>query len=275
MQRLTLRIHGDPAWPGRTATEDTLVNIRSALEYASPPNLRELHLTPIHAMGIIHLRFTSLAAFGLPPPRPAAPSPIIWSHLHTLDLQITNPFATLTPPQTTMFTKLLHSYLHALAPTLQTLRFIWLGNATGPSPMTLHTEPGLENRRALTWPSLSELWLGRIANPHRAIQLAPALAPKLERFMTLRCGNSKHNKNERVETEYPNAWVEVLLAKRRTSEEGDVDDEVASSRDGSSIYSRPSLRSSILAYDREMLGGVSRTSRVVPFMLDLTNNRRQ
>lgn len=256
LQILTLRVHGDPAWPGRTDVEDAVIHIRTALEQSDVPNLREVRLTPVHAMGIIHLRWTALSAFGtLPSPES---SPLIWERLEVLHLQLRNPLGTgkLSAAQELMFRKTLYEYLRSFTPTLRCLRFIWL-DSEGPSPLTLHLEPGVEERQPLAWHTLEELWVGNVTYPNRAIRLASELAQKLGRLWTLR---STH-RDSRVDVADPNAWVDILLGKDR-SDPGTWADSA------SSIYSH-SAHSSV--YDP---GRVSDTSRIVPFMLDLTDWRR-
>ncbi|KAK4548907.1 hypothetical protein LTR36_008680 [Oleoguttula mirabilis] len=257
LQSLTLRIDGDPAWPGRTSVEDAIVDIRLALEDSEVGNLVEVRLTPVHAMGIIHLRWTGMSAFGSPMPA-LAPSPQVWARVETLDLQLKSPFATgkLLAAQQLMFKKIMYEYLRSFAPTLRSLRFVWL-DGEGPSPLTLHLEEELENRLPLKWHKLEELWVGNVSYPHRAIRLASELAPKLERLATLR---STH-RDSRMDLADPNAWVHVLLGKRQSDPSTWADT-------ASSVYSQ-SARSS---YEP---GGVSRTSRMVPCMLDLTGRGSQ
>ncbi|KAK5119465.1 hypothetical protein LTR85_007565 [Meristemomyces frigidus] len=252
LQRLTLRVNGDPAWPGRTTVEDEMVIIRNALELSEIPKLADLRLTPVHAMGIIHLRWNGVSAFGSRT-SPIGLAPKVWSRIERLDLQLMSPFATgrLTGAQQVMFKKVLHDYLRNLAPTLASLRFVWL-DGEGPSPLTTHLEDDLEIRAPLMWRELEELWVGNVTYPHRAIRLASELAPKLKRLATLR---STHP-DSHMDLADENAWVHVLLGQRRSDPRNFADT-------ASSVYSQ-SARSTYAP------SVVSRTSRMVPFMLDLT-----
>ena len=272
LRHLTLRVHGDPGWPGRTETEDTLITIRRALEAVSPPQLTEVTLLPIHAMGMMHLRWTGLSAYGSSPLFPQPSMTPIWANLQTLDLQFRNPFATgtLTDRQQVMFIKLLHDYLRSFTSTLLILRFTWL-DADGPSPLALHLEDELAGaREPLRWVKLKEVWLGSITHPYRTIHHWRFLAPRLQKLMTRRTG-FLHDSGVVVDHTTENAWIDQLLLQ-------------GSADDASSIYSRPvsemtdasgthtRTMSEILDPDvdpRSYLSGVSTTSRVVPFMLDM------
>ncbi|TKA83718.1 hypothetical protein B0A55_00276 [Friedmanniomyces simplex] len=281
LRHLTLRVRGDPGWPGRTEVEDTLVTLRRALEHSHPPYLREIHCDPVHAMGLLHLRWPGLGAFGgggggPPHPSPPTPQKQIWQTLHTLDLHLLNPFipmGTLTPPQTLLLHKLLHDYLRALTPTLRTLRFVWL-DVDGPSPLTLHLEAGLAGggaeREPLRWEALQEVWLGNITFPTRTLQNAAFVAPRLERLWVLR---STH-RSSRFHYSNPEAWVDHLAAARKKARDTvhparPPDLTPATADDSSSLYSR-SVGSSVADLSDGELGGVSRTSRDVLCMLDTT-----
>ncbi|EMC95996.1 hypothetical protein BAUCODRAFT_148834 [Baudoinia panamericana UAMH 10762] len=227
LQTLTFRIHGDPAWPGRNEVEDLLITIRAALEQTDLPHLTEVQLKPIHAMGIVHLRWTGLSAFGPPPrlPTPTKP-PIIWHRLTILDIHLRNPFTTsqLTPAQRLMFKKLLYDYLRAFTSTLQSLRFVWL-DGEGPSPLTLHHEDGLaRSRLPLQWHVLETLWLGNITFPHSTIALASRMAPKLKGLWMLRstCMNER-----RLNLDAHDMWVEVL-SRNQTSAAAGLQDNTSS-----------------------------------------------
>lgn len=252
LQSLTLRINGDPAWPGRTSVEDALVDVRAALEQADVPNLTEVHLTPVHAMGIIHLRWNGINAFG-PPLLSIDHAPQIWARIETLDLQLTSPFIKdrLTETQQPMFKKVLYDYLRNFAPTLRSLRFIWL-DGEGPSPLTLHLEEDLGHREPLSWFRLEELWVGNVSLPRRAIDLATELAPKLEILAMLR----STQRDSCMDLTDPNVWIHVHLGKQNSDPSTWADS-------ASSVYSQ-SIRSSFAP------SLLSTTSRVVPFMLDVT-----
>lgn len=269
LRLLTFRVYGDSAWPGRTEIEDMLVVLRMALEQAVVPNLREVRFAPLHAICIVHLRWSGLGAFGAlsPTPSPNTTGPLIWQRLQTLDLQLFNPFATskLTSAQELMFKKLLNNYLGSFAPTLRCLRFVWL-DAAGPSPLTLHLEEelaGRSDRQALKWPVLEELRVGNMTHPHRTIGVAKELAPKLDRLWTLRTiyWTSK------MELTDPNAWVEIFLNTPAPSL-GNLARPRALPRPTSSMYSE-TARSSVT----ELGASTRATSGVIPFMLDFTGRR--
>ncbi|GAB7323274.1 hypothetical protein MBLNU13_g05752t1 [Cladosporium sp. NU13] len=123
-------------------------------------------------MCIVHLRWSGFGAFGALAVKPFN----VWSNLHTLDVQLENPFLAkqrLSKSQQVMFKKILYDYLLSFAKSLKCLRFVWL-DEDGPSPMTLELEPGLEGcRQAIVWTALEEVYLGNIALPHRTIRLLP------------------------------------------------------------------------------------------------------
>lgn len=266
LRSLTLRVHGDTAWPGRTEVEDGLVTLRTALEPPEAldrpdprvrcylPKLEEVRIAPVHAMGIIHLRWRGLGAFGHSPSSP--PFRSIWQQLSTLELQLHNPFSMnkLTNAQALMFKKILHDSLRSFRATLRCLRFTWLDD-DGPSPLLLHLEEGLEDRGPLVWPELKQLWLGGVAFPHRTIQILSELTPNVERLRVLR---STH-RDSSLDPSDSAAWMDVLLGK-------EISSPISWSDNTSSIYSQSTMRLSMLTN-----GGESRTSRIVPFMLDVSD----
>lgn len=199
--------NGEPTWPGRTNIEVELVHLRVALESAQLPHLRYVSLSPVHAMGIIHLRWSGFAAFG-----DVSISPTnIWSNLNMLDIQLKNPFLAerkLSERKQMMFRKVLYDYLRSFSATLKRLRFVWL-DGDGPSPMTLDLEPGLEGHRPpIVWTALEEVYLGNIMLPHRTIRLLPERVAKANvRLKTLR-GTQR---SSQVVFDDDNAWLEVLL----------------------------------------------------------------
>ena len=235
VQTLTFRVLGDPAWPGRTEIEDTLILLRSTIEHSSLPALREVHLAPIHAMGIIHLRWNSLGSFGTQPPLQSLP-PIVWQRLTTLDIQLrsAHPSTRPTAAQNLMALKLLHSYLRSFAPTLKTLRFVYL-EQPGPSPLALGEEPLLKDtRQPIDWLRLEELWVGNITFPQRTISLLPLVAPELQRLMMLR----STQRDSCMQLSDAKAWVRIALKTPKPAEERRWEDTT------SSVYSQ-SARSSV------------------------------
>ena len=207
LQSIVISTNGKPGWPGKTHVEDDLTDLRVALEAVDLPHVRRVRITPVHAMGIIHLRWSGFGAFGALAIKPCN----VWSNLHTLDVQLENPFLAkqrLSESQRVMFTKILYDYLLSFAETLKCLRFVWL-DEDGPSPMTLELEPGLEGfRQAIVWTALEEVYLGNIALPHRTIRLLPERVARAGvQLKTLR---STH-RHSRIGWDDDNAWVKVLL----------------------------------------------------------------
>ncbi|KAK5169072.1 60S ribosomal protein L19B [Saxophila tyrrhenica] len=257
LRSLTLRINGDPAWPGRTAVEDTLVSLRVAIESANLEHLREFSLMPVHAMGIIHLRWHGIGAFS----QAQASGAYAWMRIETLDLRVKDPSATgkLTDAQQLMFKKILYEYLRSFAPSLRCLRLVWLGGE-GPSPLALHHEPGLQGRHALRWPQLRELFVGNIRLPNQTITLAKEHARPDTAVKILR--NTRRDSS--VKAIDSSAWVEVL---------GPASSPVLSplSERASSVYSQDGKADDSSAWAI----GISRSSVNLPFMLDLVNLRTQ
>jgi hypothetical protein len=207
LQSIVVSTDGKHGWPGKTHIDDDLTDLRLALEAVYLPHVRHVHLTPVYAMGIIHLRWSGFGVFGALAAKPFN----VWSNLHTLDVQLGNPFSAknkLSESQQVMFKKILYDYLLSFAETLKCLRFVWFGE-DGPSPMTLELEPGLEGyRQAIVWTALEEVYLGNIALPHRTIRLLPERVVRADvQLKTLR---STH-RHSRVRWDDDNAWVKVLL----------------------------------------------------------------
>jgi hypothetical protein len=209
LQDITINVVGDPGWPGRTEVEDALVMVRVALETAQLPHVRSVHLTPIHAMGIMHIRWSGLGAIGTD--LGIAPTYNLWQNLHTLDVQLHNPFSKarkLSESQQTMFKKVLYDYLRSFAATLKCLRFVWMDD-DGPSPITLDLELELAGRRRpIVWGVLEEICLGNIALPHRTIALLPERTVKAD--VRVRMLRSIHRNSLAVFRD-EDAWVEILL----------------------------------------------------------------
>lgn len=240
---LTLRINGDPGWPGRTEVEDTLLVLKTAIENANLENLRTFILAPVHAMGIIHLRWFGLGSFGNASPEGAK----LWQNIETLDIRIHNPLPVFVrenrEARKRMFTGILYDYLRSFAPTLRCLRFVWLGE-DGPSPLTLHLSPDSVRPQEIHWPRLEELWFGNILQPHRTFRLVPSLAPRVTRLKTLHTTRRETS----MDVNDSSRWIQLNLPD-------DLDDE-NDAEDRSSVYSRtPS--------------GISNTSRELDIYLDV------
>jgi hypothetical protein len=209
LRDITIDVMGEPGWPGRTEVEDALVMVRVALETAQLPYARTIHLTPIHAMGIMHLRWSGFGAIGTD--LGTAPKYDLWQNLHTLNIQLRNPFLKtrkLSESQQVMFKKVLYDYLRSFAATLKCLRFVWM-DGDGPSPITLDLEPELVgHRRAIVWSVLEQVCLGNITLPHRTIELLPERTIKPD--VRVRMLRSIHRYSMAVFGD-EDAWVEVLL----------------------------------------------------------------
>lgn len=209
LQDITINAVGEPGWPGRTEVEDALVVVRVALETAQLPHVRSIHLTPIHAMGIMHLRWSGLGAIGTD--LQTAPTHNLWQNLHTLNIQLHNPFPKkrgLSESQQAMFKKVLYDYLRSFAATLKCLRFVWV-NDDGPSPITLDLEPELVGyRQPIVWSVLEEVCLGNITLPHRTIALLPERISNPD--VRVRMLRSIHRHSMAVFGD-EDAWVKVLL----------------------------------------------------------------
>ncbi|SMY25593.1 unnamed protein product [Zymoseptoria tritici ST99CH_1A5] len=225
---LTLRIHGNPAWPGCTPIESTLITLRLALERAQVHTLRTLTLSPIHITGILHFRWSPFGAFVEPPS--SATSARLWQSLTSLTLHLRNPTHTgqLSFAQAIMATKILQDYLRSFSPTLRHFQFIWL-DAEGPSPLLLSDEAGMDTQRLLSWPVLEEFRFGNITAPYRTLLQLRSRAPRVKVVKALRSTHRNDVVMEAPLTE--DAWIDVDVAevwKRR----GGADTRA------SSIYSR-------------------------------------
>ena len=246
LHSLTFRVQGNPAWPGRTKIEDTLVDLRIAIERAALPKLRHFCLSPIHAMGIMHLIWSGPGVFG----EAQATRGDVWHRIEFLDIHIVNPFSNgqLSSAQQLMFTKTLFDYLKSFASTVRILRFLWLGEP-GPSPLALHLESGLAQRLPTRWKALEELWIGNILLPKRTITLVHELAPAIKQVKHL---HSVH-RDSYLEVDDPSAWLDLAFGHNSEA-----------ARDGaSSIYSQSA------GSDSARTGGISMTSKSIRIMLDL------
>lgn len=209
LRGVTINIMGDPGWPGRTGVEDALVMVRAALETSQLSHVRSIQFTPIHAMGIMHARWSGLGAIGTD--LESVPAYKLWRNLHTLNIQLRNPFLKrheLSRSQQAMFKKILYDYLRSFAATLKCLRFVWMDD-DGPSPITLDLEPELiGNRQPIVWSVLEEMCLGNIQLPHRTITLLPERSVNPDVRVRVLRSTHKHSMAVFVDED---AWVEVSL----------------------------------------------------------------
>lgn len=159
---LTISCTGVPAWPGWSAVEQSLVSIRQALESGSNPALTTVRLCPIHAIGVLHLRWAGGAAYG----NASWSAGLLWRRLTRLEICLANPAGLLAKDQQKMFVKALHDYLASFSHSLEELHFQWTGH-TGPNPLLLE-EVAWRGRRSgstsfsappLTWRRLRSIGL--------------------------------------------------------------------------------------------------------------------
>lgn len=130
---LTISCPGQPPWPGYQAVEKSLVAIRQALESTPLPSMSSLRLDPIHAIGILHLRWAGATAFE----GADWMAGTFWSRIRTLDIGLMNPAGLLAKDHQRMFIKVLHDYLGSFSGSIEELRFRWLGASLGPNPLFL------------------------------------------------------------------------------------------------------------------------------------------
>jgi len=176
----TIRIacNGDPAWPGCTDIESALIILRIALERVNPEHLHTVCLSPIHAMGIMHLRWAGAGAYG----EACASRNPVWSRLKVLKLGILSPYTEgrLSECQEQLFEKIFVDYLQSFSRTLVQLELSWLGTA-GPNPFVAE-----DGHRAMNltrhWNSLTELWLNNVTQ-NCSISTIKHQAPKLRKLI--------------------------------------------------------------------------------------------
>ncbi|KAK5003651.1 hypothetical protein LTR28_009903 [Elasticomyces elasticus] len=248
----TLRIscNGDPAWPGLTKVEELLVTIRITIEKAKLSNLREIRLAPMHAMGIMHFRWHGLGAYG----ETNSCSGTLWQNLTILELQVLNPFTRgrLGKSQRLTFRKVLHDYLRSFRQSLKVLRFAWMGEQ-GPNPLCLDLESSRATWSAapLQWDVLEEIWVGRIAIDVRMAGLLQSRARRATKLMVL--AKACWHDTGTIDFEETNRWRDLSTDMRSAF----------------SALSRTTLGNVSEADTEDWDEAFSRTSREVPFMLDL------
>ena len=148
--KLTISCPGLPPWSGYLAVEQSLVAIRQALESSSSLEaLRCFRLDPIHALGLLHCRWSGLAAYG----NAAWTAGARWRKIKELDISLANPAGLLTKDHQKIFVKVLHDYLASFSHTIEGLSLRWIGRV-GPNPLHLEettittttaTRPGREH----------------------------------------------------------------------------------------------------------------------------------
>ncbi|KAK6006682.1 hypothetical protein QM012_005690 [Aureobasidium pullulans] len=155
IETVYIACNGDPAWPGCTDIESMLIMLRITLERVNPKHIHSVCLSPIHAMGIMHLRWAGAGAYG----EACASRNPIWYRLKVLKLGILSPFTEgrLSKCQTQLVEKILADYLLSFSRTLTKLDLSWLGEA-GPNPFSVG-EDHQNMRLTKTWNRLEELRL--------------------------------------------------------------------------------------------------------------------
>lgn len=182
--------NGDPAWPGCTDIESALIILRITLERVNPEYLHTVCLSPIHAMGIMHLRWSGAGAYG----EACALMKPVWSRIKVLKLAILSPYAEdrLSTSQRRLFEKIFADYLQSFCRTLVRLELSWLGVA-GPNPFVAgggHHAMKLAKR----WSSLTELRLNNVTTECSVLtveELAPNLRSLIVAADALGAGDQK------------------------------------------------------------------------------------
>jgi hypothetical protein len=176
VETIHIACNGDPAWPGCTDIESTLVILRITLERVNPKHLHTVCLSPIHAMGIMHLRWAGAGAYG----EACASRNPVWSRLKVLKLGILSPYTEgrLTICQKRLFEKIFVDYLQSFSRTLVHLELSWIG-AAGPNPFVAgdgHQAVDLSK----IWSRLAELQLHNVTMDC-SISTIRKLAPNLQK----------------------------------------------------------------------------------------------
>jgi hypothetical protein len=176
LETVHIACNGDPAWPGCTDIESTLVLLRITLERVNPEHLHTVRLSPIHAMGIMHLRWAGAGAYG----EACASRYPVWSRLKVLKLGILSPYTEgrLTICQKRLFEKIFVDYLQSFSRTLVQLELSWIGTA-GPNPFVAgdgHQAVDLSK----IWSRLAELQLHNVTM-NCSISTIRKLAPNLQK----------------------------------------------------------------------------------------------
>jgi hypothetical protein len=174
LETVHLACNGDPAWPGCTDIESALVILRIALERVNPEHLHAVCLSPIHAMGIMHLRWAGAGAYG----EACASKNPVWSRLKVLKLEIVSPYTNgrLSACQKQLFEKVHVDYLQSFSRTLVQLELSWLGAA---GPKSFVAEDGHQAvKLTKSWIRLTELRLKNVTL-NCSISTIRHLAPNL------------------------------------------------------------------------------------------------
>ncbi|GIZ48648.1 hypothetical protein CKM354_001170000 [Cercospora kikuchii] len=189
VREVHIRVHDESDWPGPTSIDGALVTLRSALQHARLPKLRSLRFDPLHAAGVLYLRWAGFGAFASPfiLHETSLPSTQIWTNLAELDLRIRNPAASrkLSDNQMMMFLQVLEDYLRSFHRTLRCLRFVWL-DVSGPSPLVFGD---LLERKHLIWRHLQEFSYGNINGAKHSLEVLPVRMPQIRSIKVLRASS--------------------------------------------------------------------------------------
>jgi hypothetical protein len=172
--------NGDSAWPGCTDIESALIILRIALERVNPEHLHTVCLSPIHAMGIMHLRWAGAGAYG----EACALKHPVWARLKVLKLAILSPYTEgrLSTSQKRLFEKIFADYLQSFSRTVVQLELSWLGVA-GPNPFVAeHGHHAMNLTKS--WSGLTELRLNNVTL-NCSISTIKPLAPNLRRLVVV------------------------------------------------------------------------------------------
>jgi hypothetical protein len=175
LKTVHIACNGDPAWPGCTDIESALIILRITLERVNPEHLHTVCLAPIHAMGIMHLRWAGSGAYG----EACASRNPVWSRLKVLKLEILSPYTEgrLSTCQKRLFEKIFVDYLQSFCRTLVQLDLSWLG-AAGPNPFVV--EDGHQAMKLTkSWSRLRELRLNNVTS-NCCISTIKQLPPNLQ-----------------------------------------------------------------------------------------------
>jgi hypothetical protein len=180
LETIHIACNGDPAWPGCTDIESALIILRIALERVSPEHLHTVCLSPIHAMGIMHLRWAGAGAYG----EACASKNPLWSRFKVLKLGILSPYTEdrLSPCQKRLFEKIFVDYLQSFSRTLVHLDLSWLG-AAGPNPLVAEDGHQAINLTK-SWTRLTELRLNNVTL-NCSIPTIKHLAPNLRTLVVV------------------------------------------------------------------------------------------
>lgn len=191
VETVHIACNGDPAWPGCTDIESALILLRITLERVNPEQLHTMILSPIHAMGIMHLRWAGTGTYG----EACALRKPVWSRLKVLKLAILSPYTEgrLSTSQKRLFEKILADYLQSFSRTLAQLELSWLG-AAGPNPFVAEDEHHAIHLTK-SWRNLPELRLNNVTT-NCSESIVRQVAPNLRNFTVvadaLDAGDQKH-----------------------------------------------------------------------------------